>query len=54
MQRCTHVFIRQYLGAVALALLPVLLTAFLAIPYHLGAHPGEARAADPAGGWHAT
>ncbi len=39
-------FIRQYLGAVCAALLPVIVTAFVSIPFNLGGHPGEPRAID--------
>lgn len=38
-------FIRQYLGIVCAALVPVVLTAFLSIPLTLGGHPGEPRTA---------
>ncbi len=37
-------FTRQYLGFILMALLPVILTAFLSMPLSLGGHPGEARA----------
>ncbi|MFZ4479820.1 MAG: hypothetical protein ACOYNZ_08015 [Rhodoferax sp.] len=36
-------FIGQYLGVVAAALAPVILIAFLSIPYTLGGHPGDTR-----------
>lgn len=36
-------FMRQYLGAVGAALVPVLLTTFVSIPLNLGVHPGEPR-----------
>lgn len=42
-------FIRQYLGVVGATLVPVVLVAFLSIPFNLAAHPGEvprARAPD--------
>lgn len=41
-----NLFIRQYLGIVFAALLPVVMTAFLSIPLSLGGHPGEPRVAD--------
>jgi hypothetical protein len=41
-------FIRQYVGIVCAALLPVIATAFLTIPLSLGAHPGEHQAPDVA------
>lgn len=36
-------FARQFAGVVAAALMPVVLVAFLSIPFNLGGHPGEAR-----------
>jgi hypothetical protein len=39
-------FVRQFTGVVAAALAPVILVAFMCIPYTLGRHPGEA--VDPA------
>jgi hypothetical protein len=39
-------FIRQYLGVVMTTLVPVVLTAFLTMPFILSGHPGEPRAAD--------
>jgi hypothetical protein len=36
-------FARQFAGVVIVALLPVVLTAFLTIPFNLGGHPGEPR-----------
>lgn len=39
-------FSRQLLAAVLAALVPVVLTAFLSIPFNLGGHPGETRAAE--------
>jgi hypothetical protein len=47
-------FIRQFMGVVLAAILPVILTAFLWIPYALGGHPGEARSASPAVSLHMT
>jgi hypothetical protein len=38
-------FTRQYLGVVFLTLVPVVLTAFLSIPYTLRGHPGDDRSA---------
>lgn len=34
-------FVRQFTGVVAAALAPVILAAFVCIPYTLGRHPGE-------------
>ena len=39
-------FARQYLAVVVAALLPVIATAFLSIPFNLGGHPGDVRAVD--------
>jgi hypothetical protein len=41
MHPALHLFIRQYLGIVCAALLPVIVTAFVSIPLSLGGHPGE-------------
>jgi hypothetical protein len=35
-------FLAHLLGAVAMALVPVVLTAFLTMPLSLGRHPGDA------------
>ena len=35
-------FLTQLIGLVAMALVPVVLTAFLTIPFNLGRHPGDA------------
>jgi len=43
MNTSLHAFIGQFVGAVAAALIPVIVTAFLSIPYNLGGHPGEVR-----------
>lgn len=40
-----RLFLRQYLGIVGAALLPVFFTAFVSIPLSLGGHPGEPRVA---------
>jgi len=39
-------FIHQYFYVVCVTLVPVVLTAFLTIPYNLEGHPGEPRPAD--------
>ena len=36
-------FIRQLICVALAALVPVVLVAFLSIPYSLGGHPGDAR-----------
>ncbi len=43
MDTSLHLFVRQFAGAVAAALIPVALIAFWSIPCSLQAHPGEAR-----------
>jgi len=40
-----RLFLREYLGIVFAALVPVVMTAFLSIPVSLGGHPGEPRIA---------
>lgn len=47
-------FVRQFLGVVAASLLPVVLTAFLSIPFNLGAHPGEIHTAGDSAQRHMT
>ncbi len=37
---------RQFAGVVLASLLPVVLTAFLCIPFILGGHPGDERLVD--------
>jgi hypothetical protein len=34
-------FLRQFAAVVAMGLVPVVMTAFLSMPYTLGRHPGE-------------
>jgi hypothetical protein len=43
MNSSPRLFIRQLLGVMLAALVPVVLMAFLSIPYSLGGHPGEER-----------
>jgi hypothetical protein len=38
-----NTFIRQYAGVVMATLAPVVLVAFMAMPFSLGYHPGEAQ-----------
>lgn len=47
-------FARQYAAVVIAALVPVVLTAFLSIPFNLGGHPGEPRPAQSAVERHMT
>ena len=37
-------FARLFAGAVVAALVPIILVAFLSIPFNLGGHPGETHA----------
>ena len=43
-----------FFAVVAAGLVTVALVAFLTIPFNLGGHPGEARAADVSAGQHMT
>lgn len=54
MESSQHSFIRQFAGAVVSALIPVILVAFWSIPFNLGGHPGEGRAAAPPLAGHMT
>jgi hypothetical protein len=54
MDSSLQVFVRQFLWTVAAALVPVVLIAFLSIPYTLGGHPGEARQFVPTAARHMT
>ena len=47
-------FARQFIGMVAAALIPVVLVAFLCIPFILGGHPGEPRVLGSAASSHMT
>jgi hypothetical protein len=47
-------FVSQFLGVVMASLLPVVLTAFLSIPFNLGGHPGEPRSAGDSAQRHMT
>ena len=54
MDSSLRLFVHQLAGAVALALLPVVLVAFCSIPFNLGGHPGEERPIDMATQRHMT
>jgi hypothetical protein len=54
MHASLRLFINQYLGVVIATLMPVMLIAFLSIPFSLGGHPGEARPAAATATWHVT
>jgi hypothetical protein len=54
MDSSLRLFISQYLGVVAAALAPVILMAFLSIPFTLGGHPGEVRVVANASSQHMT
>lgn len=47
-------FVRQYLGVVLASLVPVVLTAFLSIPFTLGGNPGDVRSAQAEASAHMT
>lgn len=49
-----RMFIRQLLSVVLTALVPVVLVAFLCIPYILGGHPGDERPVDASTSQHMT
>lgn len=46
MDSSLRLFIRQYIGVVFATLVPIVLVAFLSIPYTLGGHPGDERIAN--------
>ena len=54
MDASLRIFVSQFAGAVAAALLLVILVAFLAIPQALGGHPGEPRPAGVLAAQHMT
>ena len=54
MNSSLRLFIRQVLNVVLAALVPVVLVAFLSIPYSLGGHPGEDRTATASSSQHMT
>jgi hypothetical protein len=54
MDTSLRLFISQYLGVVLATLMPVVLIAFLSIPFSLGGHPGDARPATATATWHVT
>lgn len=49
-----RLFTRQFMGVVLAALVPVILVAFLSIPYSLGGHPGEERSTEHFSSRHMT
>ena len=49
-----RLFIRQLIFVALAALVPVVLVAFLSIPYSLGGHPGDARTTAASGSQHMT
>jgi hypothetical protein len=54
MDKFLRSFVRQFAFAVIAALIPVAMVTFLAIPYILGANPGEEHQADTAVARHMT
>lgn len=49
-----HCFVRQFIGVVVIALLPVIAVTFLSIPLSLSGHPGEPRTVTPNTNFHLT
>jgi hypothetical protein len=47
-------FVSQFLGVVLATLVPVILMAFVSIPYSLGGHPGDVRTAESRTSQHMT
>lgn len=47
-----RLFISEFAGAVAGALVPVILVTFLSMPFTMGGHPGETRPATTMSGMH--
>ncbi len=47
MHRELHHFLARLIGVIAFTLIPVVLTAFVALPMSLGRHPGEPAATTP-------
>ncbi len=54
MNSSLRLFICELLGVVLAALVPVVLVAFLSIPYSLGGHTGEDRTATAPSSQHMT
>jgi hypothetical protein len=54
MDASLRIFLSQFVGAVAAALLPVIIVSFLSMPLILGGHPGEPRPASALAGQHMT
>lgn len=54
MDSSLRLFVSQYLGVVAATLVPVILMAFLSIPFSLGGHPGDERLTDTTASQHMT
>lgn len=48
MQADLHQFLARFIGTIALALVPVVFTAFVSMPLSLSRHPGEASQLDTA------
>jgi hypothetical protein len=54
MEPSLRFFTNQYLSVVIASLAPVILVAFLSIPFTLGGHPGDVRTADASVSQHMT
>jgi len=47
-------FVQGYSRVVIMALIPIVMTAFLSVPYMLGGHPGDVRTVASAADFHMT
>jgi hypothetical protein len=54
MDAALRIFVQEYLAVVAGVFMTVAVAAFVAIPFSLERHPGEAPASVRAAGWHAS
>jgi hypothetical protein len=54
MDSSLRLFVRQFGGFVLASLVPVIVVAFLSVPFIVGGHPGEPRTADPLVAQHMT
>jgi len=54
MEPSLRLFTSQYFSVVIASLVPVVLVAFLSIPFTLGGHPGDVRTADASISRHTT
>lgn len=54
MNSSLRMFVNQFVCVVVASLAPVILVAFLSIPYSLGGHPGDPRDSGATAGLHMT